>query len=232
MNGITASTAPWYASRATGVVSLLLFTAVMVLGILVNRQGRLPGLPRFAVTNLHRNLSLLAVIFLVIHIVTAVMDSFVSIPLISAVVPFTSGYEGFWLGLGAISLDIMLALIVTSLIRGRLNRKVWRAVHWLAYASWPIAFAHSIGSSADLQRGLLLDLAVACALLVAGSLVWRVTAGAREVPRAQRVSTLMARSLIAGPRQRGGSGPRQPDGPGRRSVGDRAAAPRKRASVS
>lgn len=232
MNGITASTAPWYASRATGVVSLLLFTAVMVLGILVNRQGRLPGLPRFAVTNLHRNLSLLAVIFLVIHIVTAVMDSFVSIPLISAVVPFTSGYEGFWLGLGAISLDIMLALIVTSLIRGRLNRKVWRAVHWLAYASWPIAFAHSIGSSTDLQHGLLLGLAVACALLVAGSLVWRVAAVAREVPRAQRVSTLMARSLMAGPRQPGGASPRQPDGPGRRSAGDRAATPRKRTSVS
>jgi methionine sulfoxide reductase heme-binding subunit len=224
MNGITASTAPWYASRATGVVSLLLLTAVMVLGILVNRQGRLPGLPRFAVTNLHRNLSLLAVIFLVIHIVTAVMDSFVSIPLISAVVPFTSGYEGFWLGLGAISLDIMLALIVTSLLRGRLNRKVWRAVHWLAYASWPVAFAHSIGSSTDLQHGLLLGLAIACALLVAGALVWRVVTVAREVPRAQRVSTIMARSLL--------TGPGQPDSPSRPPIADRAATPRKPTAVS
>lgn len=191
MNGITASTAPWYASRATGIVSLLLFTAVMALGILVNRQGRLPGLPRFAVTNLHRNLSLLAVIFLAIHIVTAVMDSFVSIPLISAVVPFTSGYEAFWLGIGAVSLDIMLALIVTSLVRGRLNRKVWKAVHWLAYASWPIAFAHSIGSSTDLQHGLLLILAIACAAVVAAALAWRIAAAAREVPRAQRVSALL-----------------------------------------
>ena len=224
MNGITASTAPWYASRATGVVSLLLLTAVMVLGILVNRQGRLPGLPRFAVTNLHRNLSLLAVVFLVIHIVTAVMDTFVSIPLVSAVIPFTSGYEGFWLGLGAISLDIMLALIATSLVRGHLNRKVWRAVHWLAYASWPIAFAHSIGSSTDLQHGPLLVLAVACAVLIAGSLIWRIVAVTREVPRAQRVSTVMARSLVAGPRQ--------PDDPGRRSTADPAATSRKPAAVS
>ena len=194
MNGSTASTAPWYASRATGIVALLLFTAVLALGILVNRQGRLPGLPRFAVTNLHRNLSLLAVIFLAIHIVTAVMDSFVSIPLISAVVPFTSGYETFWLGIGAVSLDIMLALIVTSLVRGRLNRKVWKAVHWLAYASWPIAFAHSIGSSTDLQHGLLLILAIACAAVVAAALAWRIAAAAREVPRAQRVSALLDRS--------------------------------------
>ena len=202
MNGITASTAPWYASRATGIVSLLLFTAVMALGILVNRQGRLPGLPRFAVTNLHRNLSLLAVIFLAIHIVTAVMDTFVSIPLISAVVPFTSGYEAFWLGIGAISLDIMLALIVTSLVRGRLNRKVWKAVHWLAYASWPIAFAHSIGSSTDLQHGLLLILALACAAVVAAALAWRIAAVAREVPRAQRVSALLDRSRARATRSR------------------------------
>ena len=66
------NTAFWYASRATGIVALLLLTAVLVLGILVNRQGRLPGLPRFAVTDLHRNLSLLSVAFIVVHVLTAV----------------------------------------------------------------------------------------------------------------------------------------------------------------
>src|ERR1700687_2547826 len=132
MNGITASTAPWYASRATGIVSLLLFTAVMALGILVNRQGRLPGLPRFAVTSLHRNLSLLAVVFIAVHVLTAVLDTFVSIPLAAGVIPFASGYERLWLGLGAISLDLMIAMIVTSLLRGHLNRILWRAIHLLA----------------------------------------------------------------------------------------------------
>jgi methionine sulfoxide reductase heme-binding subunit len=192
MHGITASTLPWYISRATGVVALLLLTAVMLIGILINLQGRLPGLPRFAVTNLHRNLSLMAVVFIVIHVVTAVLDGYVSIPLVSGVIPFTSGYEGFWLGLGAISFDLMLALIATSLIRGRLSRRLWKAVHWLAYASWPVAFAHSIGSSTDLQGGLLLGLAVVCAAALAAALVWRLVTVAREVPRAQRVSAVMA----------------------------------------
>jgi predicted ferric reductase len=190
MSGITASTLPWYVSRATGVVSLVLLTAVMVIGILINRQGRLPGLPRFAVTNLHRNLSLMAVVFIVIHVVTAVIDGFVSVPLISGVIPFTSGYEGFWLGLGAISFDLMLALIVTSLIRGRLSRRVWKAVHWLAYASWPVAFAHSIGSSSDLQGGLLLGLAVLCAAALAAALAWRLIM-ARQVPRSERVAAVL-----------------------------------------
>ena len=160
------NTAFWYASRATGIVALLLLTAVLVLGIVVNRQGRLPGLPRFAVTNIHRNLSLLSVAFIVVHVLTAVLDTYVHIPLASAVVPFASGYERLWLALGAVSFDIMLAMIVTSLLRGRLNRIVWRAVHLLAYASWPVAFAHSIGSSKDLQQGWMLGLVVGCALIV------------------------------------------------------------------
>jgi predicted ferric reductase len=192
MNGITASTLPWYVSRATGVIALVLLTAVLVLGILVNRQGRLPGLPRFAVTSLHRNLSLMAVVFIAVHVVTAVVDTYVRIPLVSGVVPFISGYEGFWLGLGTISFDLMLALIVTSLVRGRLSRRVWKAVHWLAYVSWPIAFAHSIGSSRDLQGGLLLGLALVCAAALAAALAWRLAAAARKVPRAERVGAIMA----------------------------------------
>jgi methionine sulfoxide reductase heme-binding subunit len=213
MNGITATTAPWYASRATGVVALVLLTGVMVLGVLINRQGRLPGLPRFAVTNLHRNISLLAVVFVAIHVLTAVIDTFVSIPLTSAVIPFTSGYEGFWLGLGAISFDIMAALIITSLVRSHLSRGLWKAVHWLAYLSWPVAFAHSIGSSGDLQRGLLLALAICCALAVLAAVIWRLAAAAHEVPRAQRVRALMA-------------------GHGRRRTAGRGAGPGKPTAVS
>jgi methionine sulfoxide reductase heme-binding subunit len=192
MNGLTASTAPWFASRATGIVALLLLTGVMVLGVLVNRQGRLPGLPGFAVTGLHRNVSLLAVAFTAIHVVTAVIDTFVSIPLTAALIPFTSGYEGFWLGLGTIASDIMLAIIVTSLLRRHLSRGVWRAVHLLAYASWPVAFIHSIGSSRDLQRGPLLIMAVLCALAVLAAVISRLAVAAREVPRAQRVRSLMS----------------------------------------
>ena len=186
------NTAFWYASRATGIVSLLLLTAVLVLGILVNRQGRLPGLPRFAVTGIHRNLSLLSVVFIAVHVVTAVADTYVNIPLLSTVVPFTSGYERLWLGLGTVSLDLMAAMIVTSLLRGRMNRNFWRAVHLLAYASWPIAFAHGLGSSNDLQQGWLLALSIVCALVVAAATVWRLAYAARRAPRASRVAAAMA----------------------------------------
>jgi methionine sulfoxide reductase heme-binding subunit len=189
---MNVTTAFWYASRATGIVALLLLTAVLVLGILVNRQGRLPGLPRFAVTSLHRNLSLLSVAFIVVHVITAVLDTFVSIPIAAGVIPFASGYERLWLGLGAISFDLMLAMIITSLLRGRINRILWRAIHLLAYLSWPIAFAHSIGASKDLQQGWLLGLSVACAVGVGAAVAWRLASAARQVPRAARVATVFA----------------------------------------
>jgi methionine sulfoxide reductase heme-binding subunit len=196
---MSGATAFWYASRATGIVSLLLLTAVLVLGMLVNRQGKLPGLPRFAVTSLHRNMSLLAVAFIAVHVLAAVLDTYVHIPILASVIPFASGYERLWLSLGAIAFDVMLAMIITSLLRGRLNRILWRAIHLLAYLSWPVAFAHSIGSSKDLQHGWMLDMAVGCALIVVAAAIWRLAHAARQLPRAQRVSALLAK--LGGPHQ-------------------------------
>jgi methionine sulfoxide reductase heme-binding subunit len=172
--GLTASTVLWYASRATGVVALVLLTLVLLLGILVNRRRPLPGLPRFATPSLHRSLSLLAVAFIAVHVLTAVADPYVTIGIVAVVIPFTSPYKPFWLGLGAISLDLVIALIGTSLLRARIGRRAWRAVHWLAYACWPIALAHSLGASTDLRSGWLLWLAVGCIAAVTCAVGWRI----------------------------------------------------------
>src|SRR5215469_5692372 len=201
--GTISSTALWYASRATGVVALVLLTVVVLLGILVNRRGRLPGLPRFAVTSLHRSLSLLAVAFIAIHVVTAVADPFVTIGIAAAIIPFSSPYKPVWIGLGAISFDIIVALIITSLARARIGRRTWRAVHWLAYACWPVALLHSIGSSTDLRAGWLLVLAIGCAAAVIVAACWRVGTAVTAPSRAQRAARAFRDAeLGAGPRHR------------------------------
>jgi methionine sulfoxide reductase heme-binding subunit len=176
VSGITQSTALWYASRATGVVCFVLLTVVVLLGILVNRQGRLPGLPRFAVTGLHRSISLLAVVFLAIHVITAIADKYVTIQLIAAVVPFTSSYLPFQVGLGAVALDLIAALIITSLLRARVGRRLWRGVHWLAYAAYPVALLHSWTSAKDMRSGGLLALTVVCVLGVGAAAGYRLAA--------------------------------------------------------
>jgi sulfoxide reductase heme-binding subunit YedZ len=193
MTGITHTTALWYASRATGVVTMLLLTAVVLLGILVNRQGRLPGLPGFAVTGLHRNVSLLAVVFLAIHVITAIADPYVTIGLAAAVLPFASAYKPLWLGLGAISLDLIAALILTSLARARMSRRAWRGIHWLAYAAWPLAVVHSLGSSSDARSGLVLGVLAGCVLATLAALAWRLSRAAREIPRAGRAAATLSR---------------------------------------
>jgi sulfoxide reductase heme-binding subunit YedZ len=192
VNGLTSTQSLWFASRGTGVVALVLLTGVLVLGIAVNRQGRLPGLPRFAVISLHRAVSLLAVAFLAVHVATAVADPFVTIGIAASVVPFVSHYQPFWLGLGAVSIDLMLALVITSLLRGRIGRRTWRAVHWLAYASWPVAVAHSIGSGPDMWRGWLAWLTVGCVAAAVAALGCRVTGRLRETPTALRAGRVMA----------------------------------------
>lgn len=193
-----SGSALWYASRATGVISLLLLSLVAILGILVNRQGRIPGLPRFAVTGLHRSLSLLTVAFLGVHIVTAVADGYVHIPWLSAIVPFTSGYERLWIGLGTVAVDLVAAVIVTSLLRDRLAPSLWRAVHWLSYLSYPVTVAHSIGASKDLRSGWLLALTVATVLTVVAAIGYRVNGGYAALPRHRRVPEQLARVTSTG----------------------------------
>ena len=192
VSGINSSTVFWYASRATGVVALLLLTAVMLLGLLVSRDKRLPGLPKFAVSGLHRNISLLATAFVAVHVITAVVDGYVKIPLTAAVIPLASSYERFWLGVGAVSFDLMLASVITSLLRRHLSRRAWRGIHLTAYVCWPVAWFHSIFASKDLQQGPLLAVGIACALAVVGAALWRVSQADKDVPRAERVGLLMA----------------------------------------
>jgi DMSO/TMAO reductase YedYZ heme-binding membrane subunit len=209
MSGITQSTALWYASRATGVVSLLLLTGVTLLGVLVNRQGRLPGLPRFVVTGLHRNLSLLGVVFVAVHVVTAVLDPYVTIGLTAIVIPFTSPYKPLWLGVGAISLDLVLALIVTSLARARISRRFWRGLHWLAYLAWGGAVLHSLTASPDLHHGVLLYLAIGCMAAVAGAVIWRISQAGREVPLEERAAATLDMMSPRGVRDPARRGPRE-----------------------
>ncbi|MFF3578506.1 ferric reductase-like transmembrane domain-containing protein [Streptomyces mirabilis] len=175
----------WYANRATGAVSLVLFTVVVLLGIAVRLRGRLPGLPRFGTIQLHRTLSLSAVVFLALHITAAVVDSYVGISLLDVLVPFASAYQPLWLGLGTVALDLMLAVLITSLLRARVGHRAWRAVHRLAWASWPIALIHGIGIGTDSGAGWMLWLTISCVaavLMAFGIRVAHVTRASGRTP--------------------------------------------------
>jgi DMSO/TMAO reductase YedYZ heme-binding membrane subunit len=175
------STALWYATRASGLMALILLTVTMVLGLVTNSRARARNWPGFAQQELHRRVSMIAVVFLGIHVITSVLDTYVHIGWAAIVVPFTSPYSRFWVGVGAVSLDLLLAVFVSSLLRSRMNPGAWRALHWLAYLSWPIALAHTFGMGTDSREGWVVLLGVACVVAVALALAWRLHTAARQV---------------------------------------------------
>lgn len=140
----------WLLSRGSGLVLLALFSAVVVLGV-ATRTGAAPGRwPRFAVAELHRTLALFAVALLVLHVMTAILDPFVTIGWAATVLPFASPYRTVAISLGSLAVDLGGAVLVTSLVRRRLGQRAWRAVHWLAYLAWPAALLHGLTAGNDL----------------------------------------------------------------------------------
>jgi sulfoxide reductase heme-binding subunit YedZ len=161
----------WYLNRSSGIVALVLMTAVLVLGVVVRRQGRVPGLPRFVLVGLHRNVSLLSALFLAVHVVTAVSDSYVDIGVAAAVVPFASTWRPAEVALGALAVDLLVLIVVTSLLRSRLPVRLWRYVHRTSYLLWPLAFLHAVSAGSDVRSGWALVVTLACAGIVGGTAV-------------------------------------------------------------
>lgn len=172
----------WFITRSTALVAFLLLTTGMVLGLTATR--RKAGVPRFVSQALHRNIILLALGFLCVHVVTVVLDSYVSIDWFASVVPFTSGYRAGWVAAGTTAFDLILLLVTTSLLRVRFGWRVWRTVHWLAYALWPLALTHYLGSGTDAGTPWGRLIAIAAGIAVVTALGVRIAAavGSRQAP--------------------------------------------------
>jgi predicted ferric reductase len=163
----------WYLTRGSGIVSLILLTLAVLAGIVTSTRWARPRWPRFVTEGLHRNASLLSTVFVLVHIASAVLDGYVSIRWLDAVVPFGAAYKPLWLGLGALSLDVFLAIAVASLLRARLGYRAWRGVHWLAYGCWGLALVHGFGVGSDRNRAWMLGLYLLAIAAVAVATGWR-----------------------------------------------------------
>jgi DMSO/TMAO reductase YedYZ heme-binding membrane subunit len=167
----------WYLTRAAGLVSLVLLSATLVLGLVASVGWTTERWPRFLSQSVHRNLSLYCLAFIGLHIVSTVADGYVPISIVDAVIPFRSPYRPMYVGFGALAFDMLLAVAITSGLRRRIGTSAWRAVHWLAYVCWPIAVVHGLGSGSDSRLPGALVVFVACIGSVAATVTWRVAVG-------------------------------------------------------
>ena len=160
----------WYLNRGSGLVLLALLTASALLGMWATRGGAGTRVPRFAVQSLHRNLALLGVVLTVVHVGSAVADEYVDIRWWQAALPWHLAYKPLWLALGVVALDLVVAAVVTSLVRSHLPRRAWLVVHLGGYAALVLSFVHGLGIGTDSGEGWARWVYVACglALVVSG----------------------------------------------------------------
>lgn len=177
---MTTTDALWYLGRGTGIVALLLFTITMVLGI-VTRSGRTTlGLSRFGLADLHRTASLTGVGLLGVHIVTLMLDPYAQLRWLDAAFPFLAAQRPLWQGIGTLAVDVLVLLVGSSLLRHRIGTRAFKAVHWTAYALWPMAVLHALGMGSDAAALWFRALAGACVAAVVVAIGWRTSAGYAE----------------------------------------------------
>jgi sulfoxide reductase heme-binding subunit YedZ len=167
----------WYLARGAGLTALVALTLSVVLGVMTSVRWTTPRWPRFVIELLHRNVSLLAFVLIVVHVFAVVADAFAPIGLKDTLLPFVSVYRPIWLGLGAAASDLLLAVLATSLLRARLSHRVWRFVHWFSYLAWPLVVVHGLGTGSDTKLGIVLVLYVACIAVVILAVWWRLAVG-------------------------------------------------------
>ncbi len=173
----TNSRALWYLTRGFGLVALILLSLTVVLGLSEAVRFARPGWPRFVLAALHKNAALLAVAAVAVHVVTSILDSYAPIHVADVFLPFVSAYRPVWIGFGALAVDLMLALVITSLLRERLGYTAWRVIHWTAFVCWPIAVIHGLGTGSDTKLGWVQIIYVICVAAVLCSLWWRLARG-------------------------------------------------------
>lgn len=165
----------WVYGRASGFVDLVLITLTLVLGI-VARSGRRPlGLAATTVSRLHRTTALLAVLFLAVHVITLIADPFAELGPWSWLVPVDLGLRPVATAVGTVATQLMLLGVLSGLLRRALPARLFRLLHWVALAFFPLAAIHGIAAGSEGTEWYSLLTSILCVLTVTAGLLWRLS---------------------------------------------------------
>jgi sulfoxide reductase heme-binding subunit YedZ len=189
----------WYATRGLGVATLIVLTITVVLGVVTAVRWTGEATPAFVAADLHRNLSLIGVFLLAAHIITTVLDPFAHISVRDVIIPVGAAYRPIWLGLGVVAAEVIVAVAATSLLRERIGVRAWRLIHWAAYASWPLAVVHGLGTGSDARAPWLVGVVASCVAAVLIAVVQRIRRGSMAtLPIRAAAALAIAAGLVVG----------------------------------
>jgi predicted ferric reductase len=173
------STLFWYTARASGIVTWALLAASVLWGLALSTRV-LRGRPRPAwLLDLHRFLGGAAIVFLAVHIVTIVLDTYVHFGPVSVLVPFTGTWRPAAVAWGIVAMYLLVAVELTSLARAQLPKRIWDTSHYAAFPLFLFASIHALTAGTDRSSS-----ALRLAVFAAGAAVALLTAvRAAEVAR-------------------------------------------------
>ena len=163
---LTSSPVDWYAARAGGIVALVLLSTVVALGISLADKRHPLSLARFAIEDVHRFLGLLTGAFIGVHVLTIAIDAYLPFSPIQIIVPLVGRYRPLWTGFGIAAAELLLALAVANHYRSRVPYRLWRRSHYLNFAVWSAAIAHSLGAGTDSHAAWAIVLYVGLVALI------------------------------------------------------------------
>ena len=179
--GISLSPATWYLVRSSGIAMYLLLWVSFVLGLGL-ATGTPRGEKRLTTTMVHGFAMSLAFGFLVLHILSLLVDPFVSFGLTQVAVPFTAASAEPWTGFGVIA-DWLMVLIAASVgAKKRIGHRAWKVLHWLTYPLFVLVLLHGLFAGSDSGTWWGRGMYVVTGAIAAGCLVYRMAAGSRRQP--------------------------------------------------
>jgi len=164
----------WYISRGTGIVTWGLLIASMLWGLMHATRAFGKRAKQWWMLGVHRWLGALACMFLVVHVVALLADSFTNFTVPSVLVPFVASWHPIPVAVGIVAMYLLFAIEGTSLLQKYLPRPVWRQIHVLSYALFALATIHALGAGTDVKTVVSGGIAIGVGVVVAlgSALMW------------------------------------------------------------
>lgn len=193
----------WYLTRASGMVAWVALVASLVLGVLLATRVLKPADRPAWLLAMHRWLAGIAVVTTALHLVTLVTDSYVHFSWAELLVPGASRWKPLAVAVGVVSLYLLAAVQITSMMMRRLSRRVWKAVHLSSYALvWAVS-VHAGMAGTDVTNRVYQAVALALLIAAVSATIVRVltpsrarAAGAARATRTPPVRATPAPSAI------------------------------------
>jgi predicted ferric reductase len=167
-----ATNATWYVARAGGLTAFALLTVSVAIGLLLSGRAKIDW-PRFAITEVHRFVGLLAGAFIVVHGLMLLLDGYFQFVLWNLVVPGTAPYRPLATALGVLAAELLAALALANHYRTRLSYSFWRRAHYLNFAVWLLVLVHGVTAGTDSDTAWALLLYAIASATVGGLAAWR-----------------------------------------------------------